>query len=218
MSSIPATSKTPADYPASLTIDYPDRNLNRLTSFFRIFAAIPICIITIFLSGGIQGSSSHNEAWHAGIATGGIVVLPLVLMILFREKYPRWWFDWNLALTRFTYRVASYVLLLRDEYPSTDEEQAIHLELAYPDVKTQLGRGWPLVKWLLAIPHYVVLIFLVIAAFFVWIIAWFAILFTGRYPRGLFNFMVSVLRWGLRVSAYAYLLITDKYPVFSLDA
>jgi Domain of unknown function (DUF4389) len=142
----------------------------------------------------------------------------LVLMILFRAKYPKWWFDWNLAVTRFSYRVSTYILLLRDEYPSTDEEQAVHLELVYPDAQTELGRGWPLVKWFLAIPHYIVLFFLAIAVFVVWIIAWFAVLFTGRYPRGLFDFTSGVLRWALRVEAYAFLLITDKYPPFSLEA
>jgi hypothetical protein len=138
-------------------------------------------------------------------------------MILFRKKYPKWWFDWNLALTRFSYRVGAYFLLLRDEYPSTDEEQAIHLNLVYPDAERDLGRGWPLIKWFLAIPHYIVLFFLAIGVFVVWIIAWFAILFTGRYPKGLFDYVVGVSRWGLRVSAYAILLTTDKYPEFSLE-
>jgi hypothetical protein len=138
-------------------------------------------------------------------------------MILFRKKYPKWWFDWNLALTRFSYRVGAYLGLLTDVYPSTDEEQSVHLDLVYPDAKNQLGRGWPLIKWFLAIPHYIVLFFLVIAAFFVWVIAWFAILFTGQYPLSLFNFVVGVARWGLRVSAYSMLLITDKYPPFSLE-
>jgi len=208
MSTQQTTSTTPAAYPATLVIDYPDRKLNRLTSFFRIFTVIPIAIVLGLMSG------SGNEGWAA---CGGILFLPLVLMILFRKKYPKWWFDWNLALTRFIYRVSAYLLLMRDEYPSTDEEQAVHLDLVYPDVQTELGRGWPLVKWFLAIPHYIVLFFLAIAAFVVWIIAWFAILFTGRYPRTIFDFTSGVLRWALRVEAYAFLLITDKYPAFSLE-
>jgi hypothetical protein len=138
-------------------------------------------------------------------------------MILFRKKYPRWWFDWNLNISRFGYRVGAYFLLLRDEYPSTDEEQAVHLNLNYPDVQTELGRGWPLIKWFLAIPLYIVLYFLWIGAFFVWIITWFAILFTGRFPRSLFDYMVGVFRWTLRVEAYAIILVTDKYPPFSLE-
>jgi hypothetical protein len=218
MSMAPAAT---AEYPATLNIDYPDRKLNRLTSFFRIFTAIPIAIVLSSLTGLSMQWSQHHEAGGFGrweyTASAGILFLAVLLMVLFRKKYPRWWFDWNLALSRFNYRVCTYILLLRDEYPSTDEEQAVHLNLVYPDVQTQLGRGMPLVKWFLAIPHYFVLCFLVIAAFAVWVVAWFAILFTGRYPRGMFDFTTGVLRWGLRVSAYAALLITDEYPPFSLE-
>jgi hypothetical protein len=218
MSTVQTAPVNPSAYPATLMVDYPDRKLNRLTSFFRIFAAIPICIIAGLMTSSVLTWGAHVEGWRASLAAGGLLFLPLVLMILFRAKYPRWWFDWNLALTRFTYRVSTYVLLLRDEYPSTDEEQAVHLDLVYPGVQTQLGRGWPLIKWFLAIPHYIVLAFLAVAALVVWVIAWFAILFTGRYPRGLFDFTLGVLRWGLRVEAYAFLLLTDKYPAFSLEA
>ncbi len=218
MSAMPNAPVVLPGYPATLRIDYPERSLNRLTSFFRIFTVIPIAIVIGFLSEGAWTWSAHPEAWRSGITTGGLLFLPLVLMILFRKKYPKWWFDWNLAFSRFSYRVSTYLLLLRDEYPSTDEEQAVHLNLEYPDTMTQLGRGWPLIKWFLAIPHYVVLFFLCIAVFVVWIIAWFAILFTGRYPRGLFDFTVGVSRWALRVEAYAFLLVTDKYPPFSLEA
>ena len=217
MSTQQTTSTTPAAYPATLVIDYPDRKLNRLTSFFRLFTVIPIGIVIGLINGGILTWGTHTEGWRTSLTTGGLLFLPLVLMILFRAKYPKWWFDWNLAFTRFSYRVSTYILLLRDEYPSTDEEQAVHLDLVYPDVQTELGRGWPLIKWFLAIPHYIILAFLAIAAVVVWIIAWFAILFTGRYPRSLFDFTSGVLRWALRVLAYAFLLITDKYPAFSLE-
>src|SRR5208283_5172137 len=218
MSAVTTTSMAHPNYPATLTVDYPDRELNRLTSFFRIFVAIPIAIILGLLGNAALNWGANAGGWHTFLMVGGILFLPLVLVILFRNKYPKWCFDWNLAFTKFSYRVISYVLLLRDEYPSTEEEQAVHLELIYPDVKTQLGRGWPLIKWFLAIPHYVVLFFLFIAMFVVAVIAWFSILFMGHYPRGLFDFTVGVLRWALRVSAYAFLLITDKYPAFSLDA
>ena len=143
-------------------------------------------------------------------------MIPVVLMLLFRKKYPRWWYDWNLELTRFSNRIIAYVALMDDRYPSTDEQQAVRLDFAYPDAERDLQRGMPLVKWLLAIPHYIVLFFLNIAAFFVLIAAWFAIVFTGRYPRGLFDFIEGVIRWHNRVGAYAFLLITDRYPPFSL--
>lgn len=203
-------------YPVALTIDYPDRNLNRLTSFFRIFTIIPIAIVIGLLASG--QAQWHNHDWQYGVGTGAMIFFPLILMLLFRQKYPQWWFDWNLALSRFSTRVGAYCLLLRDEYPSTDEEQAVHLDLIYPDAKNGLNRWLPLVKWFLAIPHYIVLWFLGIAVFVCWIIAWFAILFTGRYPRGIFDFIVGVGRWWLRVAGYAFLLVTDRYPPFSTEA
>ena len=204
-------------YPATIEIDYPE-TADRLTSFFRIFTVIPIAIVLGALSGSVWQSSAASNAGGVYIALGGagITTVPALLMILFREKYPRWWFDWNLALTRFTMRITSYVLLLSHEYPSSDEDQSVHLDLVYPDVKQELNRWLPLVKWFLAIPHYFVLFFLGIAAFFVSIYVWFAILFTGRNPRGAFDFVVGVIRWGLRVEAYTAILITDRYPPFSL--
>ncbi|MBI2850120.1 MAG: DUF4389 domain-containing protein [Chloroflexi bacterium] len=206
-------------YPASLSIDYPDRTLNRLTTFFRIFMAIPVLIIIGLLTNSASSANSANTAkdgWdYSALA---VVFLPTVLMILFRQKYPKWWFDWNVALTKFSTRVGAYIGLLTDVYPSTDEEQVVHIEIPYPDVKNGLNRWLPLVKWLLAVPHYIVLIFLFLAAIVSLVIAWFAILFTGRYPRGLFDFVVGVSRWSLRVDAYAFLLVTDRYPPFSLSS
>ena len=214
MSAITSTSSA---YPASLNIDYPDKPLNRLTSFFRIFAVIPIAIILGLLAGAsFDWSESAAQGWRMAAAGSGITSLPLVLMILFRKKYPKWWYDWNLALTKFSFRVSSYIFLLRDEYPSTNEEQAVHVDFPYPDTQ-KLARGLPLVKWFLAIPHYVVLGFLMIAFLFCAFINWWAILFTGRNIKGFFDFMVGFFRWCLRVEAYAFLLITDKYPPFSLE-
>ncbi|MFC1987301.1 DUF4389 domain-containing protein [Chloroflexota bacterium] len=203
-------------YPVQLSIDYPDRNLNRLTTFFRIFTVIPIAAIIGLLSSGNYGWNGEGSE-SCQFAAAGLVVLPLILMILFRQKYPKWWFDWNVALTKFSTRVGAYIGLLTDVYPSTDEEQAVHIEIPYPDAKTQLNRWLPLVKWLLAIPHYIILFFLWIAAIVCVVIAWFAILFTGRYPKGLFDFVVGVTRWSLRVDAYVLLLVTDHYPPFALD-
>ncbi|HEX75769.1 MAG TPA: DUF4389 domain-containing protein [Dehalococcoidia bacterium] len=207
--------ETPTAYPMRLFVDYPDRKLNRLTTFFRAFMVIPIGIILGLVIGA-------TYAWEAGgenyqYAMGGLVVLPTVLMLLFRQKYPRWWFDWNLAITKFSTRVSTYVMLLRDEYPSTDEEQAVHIDIPYPNAKEELNRWLPLVKWIMAIPHYIVLCFLGIGAWVAAIIAWFAILFTGNYPRSLFDFVVGVLRWSLRVTVYAFMLTTDRYPVFRLN-
>jgi hypothetical protein len=200
------------EYPAFLDIEYPDQERNALTTFFRPIVVIPIGIVLSLLS----GPSAHGSSDRFWFAAGGILVLPTMLMLVFRRKYPGWWFDWNLELTRFSTRVAAYLALLRDEYPSTDEEQAIHLTVYYPDA-AELNRWLPLVKWLLAIPHYIVFAFLVVAAVFCVIVAWFAILLTGRYPRPLFNFVVGVFRWWLRVAAYAFLLTTDRYPPFRLS-
>ncbi|MBI2773645.1 MAG: DUF4389 domain-containing protein [Chloroflexi bacterium] len=190
-------------YPARLEVDYPEK-LDRLTTLLRILWVIPIGIIVALVSGSGSG-------W--GIA--GSIGLATALMILFRQRYPRWWFDFQLALARFSTRLGAYALLLRDEYPSTEDGQAVHLELDYPEAMT-LNRWLPLVKWFLAIPHYIVLFFLAIATVVAVLISWFAILFTGRYPRALFDFVVGVMRWSLRVEAYAFLMLTDRYPPFSL--
>jgi hypothetical protein len=202
-------------YALTYSVDYPDRELNRLTTFFRFFTAIPIAIVLATVNHYAFGGWDDRATTYIG--AGGVLVAGPLLMILFRKKYPRWWFDWNRELTRFVMRVHTYYTLMHDDYPSTDEQQWVRLEIAYPNVETDLARGMPLVKWLLAIPHYIVLFFLAIAAFFCVIAAWFAILFTGRYPRSLFDFVLGVQRWALRVAAYAFLLVTDEYPPFSLQ-
>ena len=188
-------------YPVQLDVEYPEGPRNRVTTLFRLILMIPIIILSILVALG-----------------AGFLSFATLLMILFRKKYPRWWFDFNLEIYRFSTRVNAYVGLLRDEYPSTDEDQAVSVEISYPDVEGQLNRFMPLFKWLLAIPHYVVLYVLSICALAVTVIAWFAILIVGRYPRGLFNFIVGVMRWEARVNAYMALLTTDRYPPFRLGA
>ena len=186
-------------YPVQFSVEYPERDLNRLTTGFRLIVAIPIVIVACALA-------------------AGVLFLAPLLMIVGRQKYPRWWYDWNLELLRFANRIGAYLALMDDRYPSTDERQAVTLDFPYPDAKQGLNRWFPLVKWLLAIPHFILLFFLSIAAVVAVTIAWFAILFTGRYPRGLFEFVLGVLCWGNRVTGYAFVLVTDRYPPFRLSA
>jgi Domain of unknown function (DUF4389) len=202
-------------YPVQFSVDYPDRPLNRLTTAFRLFVALPILVVVGTVSGGWQ-TTNENGTTRTIAAAGGLLFFGPLLMILFRQKYPRWWFDWNLALLRFSNRVGTYMALLEDRYPSTDEDQWVHLEIPYPDAQ-RLNRWLPVVKWLLALPHYIVLFFLDIAGVVVVVIAWFAILFTGRYPRGMHDFISGLFRWHNRVIGYAFILVTDEYPPFRLE-
>lgn len=208
---------TAHEYPVQFSVDYPERDLNRLTTAFRIVVAIPILIvISMLTSAGWNDGSNGDGAWNALLLGGSVVFIPTLLLIVFRQKYPRWWFDFNLQISRFGSRVMTYLALMRDEYPSTDEEQAVHLHLPYPDASRDLNRWLPLVKWFLAIPHYIVLTILSILAVIGVIGAWFAILVTGRYPRSIFDFVEGVMRWSARVTAYAFTLVTDEYPPFRL--
>src|SRR5690349_13156759 len=149
----------PATYPARLTIDRPE-TLDRLTTLLRFLWIIPILVIFTLVSGDRTTTVMVNEAGErvrtSGTSIAFSISLATALMLLFRQRYPRWWFDFQLALARFSYRVGAYALLLRDEYPSTEDEQAVHVDIAYPDAKL-LSSWLPLVKWLLAIPHYFVL-------------------------------------------------------------
>ncbi len=203
----------PPSYPVTFSVDYPERQLNRVSTFFRIFAVIPIAILIALLPGGSVGSYEYGVA----ASTGSLIFVPIVLMLLIQKKYPRWWYDWNLEFLRFSNRIGVYLALMDDRYPSTDERQAVHLDFPYPDAE-RLSRGLPLVKWFLAIPHYIVLFFLFIGVFFAVIGAWFAILFTGSYPRGIFGFVEGTIRWHNRVVGYAFTLVTDEYPPFRLSA
>jgi hypothetical protein len=205
------------EHPVRFSVEYPDRPLDRLSSAFRVFTVIPIAIVLASIGGYSSGSyEASSEASTVVIGGTGLLFLPPLLMILFRQKYPRWWFDWNRELLRFVNRVGVYVALMDDRYPSTDEQQAVRLDFEYPDARLGLNRWLPLVKWFLAIPHYIVLFFLYIGALVVVIVAWFAILFTGRYPRELFDYVEGVIRWHNRVVGYAFILVADEYPPFRL--
>lgn len=216
--SAPIMPSTPAPYPARLDVEYADQH-DRVKTLFRLVLVIPIAVVYGVLTAGATQTVRDQSGEALSTTSGGIVsglFVATLLMILFRLRYPRWWFDFALELTRFSARIGAYIALLTDDYPSTVEEQKVHIEIDYPDVERDLNRWLPLVKWFLAIPHIVVLVFLAVAAFFAVLASWFAILFTGRYPRGLFDFVVGVGRWSLRVQAYAFLLVTDRYPPFSL--
>ena len=208
-------------FPVTLSVDYPDGELNRLSTFFRGILIIPAGIMLALLVSPVwawgPGAGPAPQLWRVFFAAGTFLFLPTLLMILFRRKYPRWWFDWNVAVTKFGARVMAYGALLTDQYPSTEREQSIHVSIPFPDARQDLLPGMPLVKWFLAIPHFFLLFFLCVAAAFCIFISWFAILFTGRFPRGFFQFVVGVGRWALRVGAYAFLLVTDVYPPFSLS-
>jgi hypothetical protein len=210
------TATQPQPYPVRFDVAYPDRPLNRTTTVLRIFAAIPILIVLAAVSGGIW-QWSHDTGSTVAAGAGGLLFFGPLLMIVFRQKYPRWWFDWNLELQRFTNRVSAYLALMDDRYPSTTDHQSVHLDYDYPDAARDLNRWLPLVKWFLAIPHYIVLALLNIVAVVGVIVAWFAILFTGKYPRSIFDFVAGVLRWNNRVLGYAFTLVTDRYPPFSLS-
>src|SRR5215813_6604529 len=196
----------PATYPVQFAVDYPDRPLDRLSTFFRLIVAIPILVVLSSVVGYATSQTTQSTTNQSVVVvtagTGGLLFFGPLLMILFRQKYPRWWFDWNLELLRFLNRVGVYLALMDDRYPSTDEQQAVRLDYPYPDVPRDLNRWLPLVKWLLALPHYIVLFVLYIAAVVAVIVAWFAILFTERYPRGLFDFVLGVFRWHNRVTGY----------------
>ena len=203
--------------PVEFDIDYPDQQRDRTRTFFRAVMVLPMLVVLAALGGpAIGGTNGGGPLFFIGLANG-LIVIPPMLTIVLREKYPRWWFDFNLAFLRFDNRVLGYLLLMSDEYPSTDDEQSVHLEVPYPDVRSDLNRWMPLVKWFLAIPHYLALLILDFGVVIATIGAWVAIVFTGRHPRRLFDYTVGVMRWHNRVVCYAFALVTDRYPPFRLS-
>jgi hypothetical protein len=201
-------------YPLTFEVDYPDRPLNRLTTALRLFMAVPIVVLLTAI-GGLTVASTGADTTTVAASGSALLFLPPLLMVVFRGRYPRWWYEFNVELLRFQNRVGVYLALMDDRYPSTEQQQSVRLDVPYP---TGLNRLLPLVKWLLAIPHYVVLAVLYAGALVAIIAAWFAVLVTGRFPHGLFDYLVGVGRWTNRVTAYAFLLVTDEYPPFRLRA
>ena len=207
-------------YPVQFSIEYPEAS-NRLTVLLRAILAIPVFVIMQLVSGDLSMFDpsyydlESDTSWDPILSTAAVLWIAPLLMIVVRYKYPLWVFNTYLELSRFTARVEAYLLLLRDEYPSLDEEQAVSLQIEYPDVRGQLNRFLPIVKWLLAFPHYIVLVGFFFAVIAVTVVAWFTILIKGRYPRGMFSFVEGTLRWGHRVFCYAFMLTTDRYPPFS---
>ena len=199
-------------YAARLEIEYPEA-LNRLTTLLRPLWAIPIIVVVALLS-GMSAGSSEAQAGSLGIAGG--LFLATVLMIVFRQRYPRWWFDFAREFTRLNTRIWAYLTLMTDQYPSTEDQQTVALELDYPMVEEDLNRWLPLVKWALAIPHWIIIAVLFPFVAIAVLISWVAILITGSYPRPLFDFVLGYSRVALRAQSYALLLLTDRYPPFSL--
>src|SRR5918911_2005347 len=134
----------PDAYPVQLDVQYPERPLNRLTTAFRVFTIIPIAIVLGSVSGETWSWSTSSTTRTVVAGAGGTLFFAPLLMILFRQKYPRWWFDWNLELQRFSNRVGAYLTLLDDRYPSSDDHQGVHLDYPYPDAARELNRWLPL--------------------------------------------------------------------------
>lgn len=187
-----------ASYPVTYSVEYPEE-LSRWLIFVKWLLAIPHLLILYAL----------------GVATG-VVTFIAFFVILFTKRYPREFFDFVVNVNRWTENVYAYVFLLRDEYPPFSWQRgryAVTYEVAYPE---ELSRWLIFVKWLLAVPHYIVLFFLFIGQGLALLVAFFAILFTKRIPEELFRFVVGVDRYRVRVNAYVNLL-RDEYPPFSVQ-
>jgi hypothetical protein len=200
-------------YPVSFEAEYPEQ-LGRLSSAFRIILYIPVAIFLALVGGQAFSYSDFGDVTSITLAGGGGIVLAIWAAVLVRQYIPHWLFDFQVALMRFQARAYGYLALLTDRFPAFEGEYPINFEVSYPD---RLNR-WKVAIWkiITSIPHIIILIFLYVAALVVVMIAWFAILFTGRYPQGLHTFVAGVFRWSFRVQAYIYSL-TDEYPPFSFD-
>jgi hypothetical protein len=202
-------------YPVTLAVDYPEQQ-SRWKTLLRLFLAIPVLLFFVVLGGGFwtpQWPGGRPATYSVGAA--GAVVLAMWITIVLRARIPHWLFDFEVALLRWEIRACSYFALLTDTYPPFEGDYPVQFEVQYPKRLTR----WKVLIWkaITSIPHMIILLFLSIGALFVVIAAWFAILFTGRFPRSLHSYVAGVMRWGARVEAY-FLSLTDEYPPFSLSA
>jgi hypothetical protein len=182
---------------------------NRVTAFFRLILAVPALI---FVSSFAPSAAFSDEA--AGIFAG-LLAVPAGLAIVVRQVYPSYVLVFNEALLSLQTRVDAYLVLLTDEYPSIEENDIVSVTFPEVDAK-QLNRWLPLIKWLLALPLYLVGIVYFIYATLLTLLGWFSILFTGRYPEVCAEGVVGTIAYWNRVVGYAFLLVTDEYPTFSL--
>ncbi len=191
-----AATPTPSGYPVRYDAQYEAKH-SRLLLFFRWLLIIP-----------------HLLVLYALGAVANIMTFIAFFAILFTKKYPRGLFDFVVNIHRWQANVGAYIFMLRDEYPPFSWEPGSYPVTFEADYPGEMARFAPLYKWLLAIPNLIVLVFVAIVAILLWFISWFAILFTGTFPKGMFDFIVGTHRWSVRLNAYVYLL-TDKYPPFS---
>ena len=191
-----------------IQVELEDRN--RLTAFFRLIIVLPVAIY----SSAFAIDSMSTDTW--GYSLGGLIVLPTFLALVFRGIYPSYALAFNHALISLETRVNAYALLLTDDYPSIEENDIVKITLPEVGNGSQLSRVMPLVKWFLAIPLYVMGIIYLVYGIFLTLFAWFSILFTGKYPVWSADAMVGILAFYNRVYGYAFILVTDEYPSFSL--
>ena len=192
-------------------IDVTLTDRNRVTALFRLVLVVPIAIFVASFAPSIADSESSD----LNALFTGFLALPVVLALVFRQVYPSYLLAFNEALLSLQTRVNAYVFLLTDEYPSIEENDVVSVTFPEVDAKA-LNRYLPLVKWLLAIPLYIVGIAYIVYGAFLTLFAWFSILFTGNFPEFCAEGIVGVIAYWNRVAGYALVLVTDEYPTFSL--
>mmetsp|Transcript_12298 Transcript_12298/g.29571 ORF Transcript_12298/g.29571 Transcript_12298/m.29571 type:complete len:269 (-) Transcript_12298:213-1019(-) len=188
-----------SSYPARLEVDYREDDVSRIEVLLRIFKIIPVLLFSAFV--------------------GSTLYLSTLIMVMFQLKYPRWWFDFRLEYKRYSTRIGTFVALMTDKYPSTTDEQIVHLDIDYPgqDVSQSMNRWGPLYKIILSVPHFFICFALKIGYLLALVVVWIYLLVAGgKYPKFIFDYIVSYWRWSLRYDAYTFLLVTDEYPPFSM--